>query len=165
MERRAEDRDPERAARVSSSEDPFDPSSSDLADEKAEALRFPLALGRTGSLVFPDLVGVLGRDPDLFCLPIADARDGVAKCDEEVAGGATGAADRDLVFGGDVGDLRRVRLVGLPRGSESVTIRDLLWYAWEEELAAVVAVGSPEGRIPKARFAREVRIKSRSRSA
>ena len=99
MERRDEYRGPERAARVSSSEDPFDSSFLDLADEKTEALRFPLALGRTGSLVFPAPLGVLGRDPDLFCLPTADTRDGVTKCDEEVAEGATGAADRDLLFG------------------------------------------------------------------
>ena len=128
MERRAEDRDPERAARVSSSENTFDSSFSDLADEKTEALRFPLALGRTESLVFPDPLGVLGRDPDLFGFPTADTRDGVTECDEEAAGGATGAADRDLLFGGDVGALCRVRLVGLPRGSGSDTLRDLLRY-------------------------------------
>ena len=140
MVRRDEDRDPERAARVSSSEDPFDSSFSDLADEKTATRRFPLALGRTGSLVLSDLLGVLGRDPDLFGFPTADTRDGVTECDEEAAGGATGAADRDLLFGGDVGALRRVRLVGPPRGSGSGTLRDLLRYAWEEELAAAVAV-------------------------
>ena len=141
MVRRDEDRDPERAARVSSSEDPFDPSFSDLSDGQTEALRLPLPLGRTGSLMCSESLGMLerGRDPDLFCFPTGDTRDGATTFDEEAAGGATDAADRNLLFGRDVGVSRRARLAGFPRGSGSGTLRDLLGYARGDELAAVVA--------------------------